>query len=62
MIMIGRCTYILGVYEMSDPRMFGVKNIVSLGFWEDSSTSSYLFIYLFIYKFVQCTGERTIGQ
>ena len=26
---------------MCYPRMFGVKNVVSLGFWEDSITSSY---------------------
>lgn len=26
---------------MCDPRMFGIKNVVSLGFWEDSITSFY---------------------
>ena len=41
MIIMGRCTYILSVCEMWDPRIFGVKNVVSLGFWEDSITSSY---------------------
>ena len=39
MIIMGRCTYILRVCEMWDARR--VKNVVSLGFWEDSITSSY---------------------
>ena len=41
MIIMGMCTYILRVCEMWDARIFGVKNVVSLGFWEDSITSSY---------------------
>ena len=28
----------------------------------NSLDHSVLFIYLFIYRFVQCTGERTIGH
>ena len=52
------------------PLVSGVTDffVMSLPIFSDSSTrvdvlfDRYLFIYLFIYRFVQCSGERTIGH
>ena len=62
-IIINLAGFLFSSWEKLNKQKHGIVLLNSLHLSHNHTYDYfYLFIYLFIYRFVQCTGERTIGH